>query len=218
MPKSTSLPWLAAVAIPALLVGCATTGYRQAETTASAMDSLRENLNRIEGDLAGVQDSLNHTLEPSGDGTVVAFRDFESRLQDLRMRFSAVEGNVQDIKSRGRVYFESWQREIALIQDEEIRNGAIDRREALMSAQDELVRAMELTRPGSESLLRSLEDLRVYFSNDLSSAGIDAVRGSVRRIVDTTVSLQSRLEEVRALIESTSPGFTPAVAATPVAP
>jgi len=196
----------------ATLAGCTTSGYHKAETTANAMDSMRRDLRGVGDDLLSVHGSLKGVLDASSDGTVVAFQNFRSQLQGLQRTFSAAEADLQDVKGRGKSYFESWQKEIASIQDPEIQSSAVARRDALLRTQDDLEHAMETVRPEYQTLLHSLEDLRIYFSNDLSSAGIALARAPVDRVGTAVASLRTRLDAVVAVIDGASPGFTPAVA------
>ncbi|MBL8860030.1 MAG: DUF2959 family protein [Planctomycetes bacterium] len=215
MTRHASKLFLLAVLLAPLTASCAANGYRKAESAAAQMHSLRTNLERMGEDLAAVQTSLQSVLAPTGDGTVIAFQAFERQLADVKQRISSADGDLAGIKRRGESYFESWQKQIARIQDGEIRDEAIRRREALLRSQSELVEAVEAVRPHRTALLTSLEDLRIYFSNDLSAAGVDSVRGSVSRIDQDIVALRSRLSNLAYLIDRTAPGFSPAVLATP---
>jgi hypothetical protein len=209
--KTISLFLRSALLLSATLASCATSGYHKAETTATALESMRSDLRGVGDDLLSLHNSLKGVLNASSDGTIAAFQNYRSELQNLQRRFSAAEADFQDVKGRGKSYFESWQKEIASIQDEEIRNSAIARRDTLLRAQDDLEHAMDTVRPEYQTLLHTLEDLRIYFSNDLSSAGIELARAPVDRIGTGIASLRTRLDDVVAVIDGASPGFTPAV-------
>ena len=218
MTRLVAMMFVFAALISALLSSCAASGYRKAESAASEMNSLRDNVQFISEDLAAVQGSLQRVLAPAGDGTVQAFQDFERQLDDVQSRISSADRNLTAVKSRGQSYFESWQKQIATIQDDEIRADATKRREDLLRAQAELDEAMEAVRPQREALLVSLKDLRVYFSNDLSAPGIELARNPVGRIDSDIAALRNRFDEIARLIDRTSPGFTPAVLEAPPAP
>lgn len=214
MIRPVSVLIVLAVLVSAICSGCASSGYRKAETAASEMLNLRGNLQSMSEDLGGIQDALQRVIKPTDTGTQTAFEDFEGRYEDLKKRGAAADENLQAVKRHGKSYFESWRKQIATIQNDELREEALKRHDALLSAQKELIQAMEAVRPEREAMMNSLKDLHVYLSNDLSAAGVDSASSSVRRVDQEAVALRDRFEGVMRLIDRTSPGFKPAVPPT----
>src|SRR6185295_18238317 len=101
----------------------------------------------IQAAMDSLQTDLQQVMEPSSAGTEAAFRKFEADLQVARQKIAAAQGGLQDVKDYARGYFQSWQKEIATIQDEDVRSRAVQRREEALRQHDELVQAMASVRP-----------------------------------------------------------------------
>ena len=192
-----------------LIAGCASSGYRTSESTVSTLQSLAT---RIEGtgtqmDIAVTElNSLVHNPQPDLRPQFDRFSAAVGRLGSLSTQMQKTDLKLSE---RGKLHFENWDKELAVIQNEAIRASGQARKLELQSRFDS-VRNTCLSVATSFSPVQSdLCDLRRVLNADLNTSGLAAIRDNATRVTQQATparqSIGNLVTELRSLGVAMSP-------------
>jgi chromosome segregation ATPase len=183
------------------LVGCSNVSRSlerstpREEVTASvdaAAAQVAEVNGRIDAALRALDDLANHPatdLRRQHRTYVEAVDKLEASMNDLRDESESME-------RKSREYLVAWDREIATMQDDGLRNRTTERRrdvaERIDALHDRYVNARKQLAP----LLQRLRETQSAIRMDLTSAGIDTIRPTVNSATDAASPAREALREL----------------------
>lgn len=145
---------------------------RQVDDTAAQVAEVN---GRVDGALQALNDLVNH---PSRD-LQRQFRTYTDALNKLESAHDKLRANVEAMESEGREYLVTWDREIATIQDQDLRNSTAERRTEVSERMDTLHESFIDARESLAPLLHRLQEIETALKVDLTSAGVESVRPTV---------------------------------------
>jgi F0F1-type ATP synthase membrane subunit b/b' len=116
------------------------------------------------------------------------------------------------MKARGKQYFDQWEKDLAGVNDPEIRKLAEERRAKLQAAFGNIKTSMEPARDQFNAWLANLKDLQKYLSQDLTIGGIDAAKELIGKSKKEGAEVQQTLDTVIAELNTVVATITPAKA------
>src|SRR6266403_5206432 len=128
MNKSTLLSSLALLAVVAAVAGCASANYKKGAGTAAA---LTESADKITGGEAKIDEaltSLNDLVNNPGGDLVPKFKKFTDAICNLQSTAHDVSKRVADIREKGDAYFKAWDKQLAMIKNEDIKQRSAERK------------------------------------------------------------------------------------------
>lgn len=190
--------------IAAVVAGCATQGYRQADSTAaylrSTSDRVLQAVTQVNTATTSLTDLVN---QPQGD-LKLQFKTFSSAVDRLDSVSRDVASRAVVIQQKGATYFQKWDEELATIQNEDIRNSSANRKAEVMKEFDRAKATYEEARADFNPLMADLRDLRTALSTDLTPAGAEAVRASAARVNRKGDQVQVTLSNLAAQLRDLS--------------
>lgn len=153
--------------------------------------------------IEGISGALRQ-IEASGTGTgnaKTAYTEFTSKLSSLESTANDTRSRAESMKSNGDAYFRKWEEELGTIKNPDIRKASEDRRSELRAAYQKITESMSEARSQFQPYLSDLRDLKTYFSNDLTPAGIKAADSLIRRTVKEGDALQMTGKRLSSEIE-----------------
>ena len=115
-----------------------------------------------------------------------------------------------DMREKGNDYFEKWEKELAAVNDPDIRKLAEERKAKLQAAFAKIRSSMEPVRDQFNTWLTDLKDLQKYLSNDLTIGGIDAAKDLIAKNKSQGLAVQQGLDKVIAELNSVVATIMPA--------
>ncbi len=190
-------------------LGCATPGYRTGEKTAATLESLAGRIERagLQMDIAVTE--LNRMINDPQPDLRPQFQRFAAAVDNLSSLSNRVSKADERLEERGEQHFETWNAELAAIQNEAIRSSGLARKLEVQSRFDAIRgQCLEvLTR--FTPVQSDLNDLEHFLSADLNPKGLAAIRDSAGRVIDRATpvreSISKLVADMRTLARDVSP-------------
>jgi chromosome segregation ATPase len=195
-----------------VMVGCATRGFDRASATASQLQTTANELvearDQVDRTLAALTDLVDHPqrdLRPQ-------FRTYERELDRLLGQAERVDRQAANVTTRGQAYFDTWDQQIATIQDPQVRARSEARRKEVSTALDKSQASFQDVRTNYQPLGGTLTSIRTALSTDLTQGGLNSVRDLVRKANGEAASLKRSLDGVVANLRELATKMAPATA------
>lgn len=219
-PKRLWISILSLLSAPVVLTSCAvfeSTGTQssaaQNTAVASTVRDAASEVGETSGRLDVALNSLNNLINTPASDLRPQFRAFSENLTRLQSSATTMRSAADDMQSRGDAYFANWDAELARVQNEDIRSRSVERRREVAQAFTRVRESYTEARDRFSPLLATLQDIQTALSNDLTSAGIAAIRPLVAEVDDRARPLRESLtelsEEFRQLGVALAPENTP---------
>ena len=201
---------LTSLAVAAMLSGCATSGYKQADKTGAGIASFRDEVVNLKHAVDGAMENLNDTAETAATDPRKAFQAFAKSVDKVESARAKVGKRAADMKAAGDAYFKQWEAQLANINNPEIRDLAQERKAKLNVIFGKLRPLVEQSKADFDPFLADLKDLRTFLNQDLTIAGVDAAKGIIQKTRDHGVVLQKSLDGLIDEMNSIAAQLTPA--------
>jgi hypothetical protein len=174
--KIIAVKLFAVAAAVGLVAGCATANYHKGADTAATMskssDMIAKGSTQIDASLVSLNDLVSN---PQPD-LRKQFNTFGSAVDALDATAKDVASENEAMKAQGAAYFNEWDREIATIQNEDIRNRSETRRSEVAARFVRISEQYDETRNAFLPYMSDLRDVQKFLSNDLTSGGLTAIK------------------------------------------
>jgi len=178
-----------------ILSGCQSTGYVKSDAAAWHLESTANTLNAEGASLDGSLAALNDlTTNPSGD-LRVQFGRFSDAVDKLSSLSSRASGNFESLRKRGAAYFETWNKELLKMNDDQIRQASADRKAQVSSQFESAMGRYRDSQSALTPLIRYLQDIRKALSTDLTIAGVHAANVPVQNANQTAAGVKQNLAQ-----------------------
>ena len=175
---------LLVVALLLVLPGCgggrgagASPEISNAATALQSLRSLRENLANGQGRLFALSETLREATAPQDLALGPWFQEYKLQREGVRTLAVSLREGHTDLQDAERVYIRQWEQDLGAIADPQLRATSVERRAKLRDDFGAMGNDLDDTKQRFQPLLRSLSDLEVYLQNDLTSTGVERVKG-----------------------------------------
>jgi len=185
-------------------------GYKKADKTGASIAEFRDEIVNIRKEVEATVLALDKILETANTDPRKAFKEFDKAVPRVENAAQKAKKRSEDMKAKGKAYFEQWEKELATLNDPEIRQLAQQRKLKLQGTFDALRSVMEPARDQFNVWLSSLKDVRQYLSNDLTINGIDAAKELITKTKTSGREVQQTLDVVITELNTIAATLTPA--------
>lgn len=211
--KNLILNLFTLAAAAGLVAGCASTGNDKAASTASALTESSSMIAKgntlIDQTLANLNDLVSNPQPDLRE----QFKTFNSSVDKLGSAAKDVSSKAEEMKSQGAAYFKKWDKEMAKMQNEDIRNRSEARKNEVASRFARISQQYDETKTAFLPYMSDLRDMQKFLSTDLTAGGLAAIKDVAAKATKDAVPLKESLaklsDEFRSLGLSMSP-TTPA--------
>lgn len=200
------------VGLAVLVGGCASSGYRKSEQTASSLESSAQ---RIESDTMQLQlaiVTLNDLVNNPQPDLRPQFKKFSAAVGKSDALTKTIQEADANLQARSEVYIAEWDKELAAIQNEAIRARGQARKLEVINQCNNVRNACLTTQTECAPLLSDLNDIQRLLSADLTPGGLAASRDATARVNQLAAPVQNSLgklvADMRALGTAMSPQLT----------
>jgi hypothetical protein len=197
--------------LPLCLLGssCQSSGADQAEGTATSVSTLEQTLQAASAQITTTNSALQQILaNPSGD-LRPSFDVFKSAVSTLESRAKDVTKKSEEMKAKAQAYFADWDKNLATIQNEDIRERSMERRTELMERQAEANAKVDDLKKRFDAYVAQLHDVHAFLDHDLNTAGVEAIEDDAKEAIEAGEDVSedvdkvaAKLAEVRAAISA----------------
>lgn len=219
----TSTFFASLLVISALVSGCASRGYNRADSAASSVQKAATRVDAGAGQIDIALATLSDLVDNPGADLKPQFSKFDAAVDNLESLSKDIAGKSDTMQKKGTAYFQKWDEELAVIQNEDIRSRSAQRKTEVVQGFQRVQANYQTTASSLVPFIAKLTDIRTALSTDLTPAGLDAIRGSVGSVKmegdSVAQSLRSLSADFKSLGVSLSPSVPqPAQPAQPQAP
>ena len=176
--KNTLL-FLTCLSVVALTVGfvtgCASDNYHKGAGTASALTHSSELITKGNRQIDDSLAALNGLVSNPQPDLRKQFDAFATSVNNLDATAKNVAGETEAMKARGAAYFEGWDKEIATMHNEDIRNRSEARRNEVAERFARISEQYNDARVAFQPYMSDLRDVEKSLSTDLTSGGVSAI-------------------------------------------
>jgi len=206
----TSISTLTGLVAAALMSGCATTGYKQADKTGAGIAEFRAEVISLKQAVDGAMADLTKITETAASDPRKSFQAFAKSVDKVENSRAKAGKRAASMKAAGEAYFKQWEAQLANISNPEIRSLAAERKTKLSETFSKVRPEMEQARDDFDPFMTDLKDLRSFLSQDLTIAGVDAAKGIIEKTREHGMRLQKSLDSLIDEMNSIAAALTPA--------
>lgn len=196
-------------AIVGFITGCASDNYNKSANTAATLTQSARMITKgnrlIDESLADLNDLVSN---PNPD-LRKQFKTFNNAVDELGVLAQDIASKAEEMKSQGADYFARWDKELAQIQNEDIRGRSETRRNEVASRFDRMSQQYDQSRTAFQPFLSDLRDVQKFLSTDLTAGGLAAIKDTAAKATQDAVPLKETLarlsDEFKSLGLSMSP-------------
>jgi hypothetical protein len=200
-----------AVVATALLNGCGTTsGYQRADKTGQGIAEFRAEVTKGKLAVDQTMTALGQVALNADTNPRKAFGEFSKSVDNLESVAVSARKRGADMQAQGQAYFAAWEKQMAEVQNPEIKNLAIQQRAKLQATFDNIKKYTEPLKAQFDPWLSDLKDLRTYLSNDLTVAGVDAAKPLFTKTQAEGMEVQKSMDALVNELNTIAAALTPA--------
>jgi hypothetical protein len=204
---------LAALGVVSLFLAEATAnaaGYKLADKVGKDIAEFRDEIVDVKKAVDATLASLDKIVADATVDPRKAFKEFDKNVPRIDDAAAKARKRAEDMKARGKEYFEKWEKDLAGVSDPEIRKLAEDRRTKLQTAFGNIKTTMEPARDQFNTWLTHLKDVQKYLNQDLTISGIDAAKDLIAKSKKGGFEVQGMLDTVISELNTVVATITPA--------
>jgi len=167
------------VMVACVASGCSSAPKSEGAATAESLRSVADQLARGRSQLEATMASLEAMTSASETSLNSQYKAFADNVTKLEKIATSIRKSTDAMRGKGDLYLETWDADLAEIQNESIRSRSEAR-------QEEVRKALEKTRADYEALgeafrplMADLKDLRAALKTDLTPSGVDSLSGPI---------------------------------------
>jgi len=206
---------LAALGVAGLLLAGSSAsgaGYKLADKVGTDIAEFRDEIVDVKKAVDATLASLDKIVASATTNPRNAFKSFDSSIPKIDSAAAKAKKRADDMKARGKEYFDKWEKDLAGVSDPEIRKLAEERKAKLQTAFANIKTTMEPARDQFTAWLAPLKDLQKYLGQDLTIGGIDAAKDLIAKSKAGGTEVQQSLDKVIAELNTVVATITPAKA------
>lgn len=174
--KKLIVSLFAAAVAAGFVTGCATNNYNKSADTGAALtksaDMITKGSAQIDSSLAALNDLVSNPQPDLRN----QYQAYVAAVDALDATSKNVASENEAMKTEGAAYFDEWDKEIATIQNEDIRSRSEARRSEVAARFVRISAQYDETRNAFLPYMSDLRDVQKYLSNDLTSGGLAAIK------------------------------------------
>ncbi len=179
----------------AVLGGCKSTGYVKSDSAAWQLQEAAGGVRGESRDIDATTGALNDLVNsPSGD-LKVQFTRFSRALDRLDASSKKAGGKATHLEQKRTASFEVWDKQLGLINDEDLRKQSEARKAEVSSQYETTTRQYQQVQEALVPLIDLLKDIRKALSTDLTTAGLRSMQPNVNTVNDKARNVQAQLAQ-----------------------
>ena len=196
-----------------LLTGCGTTsGYKQADKTGAGIAEFRDEIVVGKKAIDTTMMALSEIAATANTDPRKAYEKYSKEVANLESTAAKIRKRSQSMQAQGQAYFKQWEREMAQVNNPEVRKLAEQRKAKLQETFESIRKYAEPLKAQFDPWMSDLKDLKVYLGNDLTIAGVDSAKSLFSKTTNEGLEVQRSMDALVAELNTVAATITPAKA------
>ena len=190
-----NLSLIAGFACLALLPsGCSTPkAVSSADSAASSMQSLADNLEKGRAQVAATMTALNEVVISAADPKK-AYSKFSSEVGALNKAATNARERSDKMKATVKEHYALWDQELAAISNPDLKQQSVTRKAEVSKAFEDIKNSFVQVSITFKPYQKDLQDLNRYLATDLSAKGIAGASGTIGKLKTESVAVQRDIQ------------------------
>ena len=167
-------------------------GAATGESITRAADEIERGMQQLDATVAALHAI---TDKPSADLTTQR-KAYEKSLASLESTAEGVADLASDMREKGKAYFAQWEKQLAEIQNEDIRGRSEERRKAIEAGFSKLQTNYNEAKDAFHPLLNDLRDIRTALKADLTMESIEDLKPTTKKVDKEAASVGKELKDL----------------------
>lgn len=185
-----------AVMCSAFLTGCATQGHKRSTKTGLQLQAVGDQAVRTSLQLEQTVTALSSLIQNPQSDLRPQYKSYDRELSRLKSSASRLAKARVDSAAKMKTFLAHWDKEIALIQNPNIRALTQERKEALAQRFEAARRSYTNAETALNPMLANFQDLQRVLSVDLTPAGVAALQNPVAKANEDLPTTRQVLDSV----------------------
>lgn len=204
------VPFLAATILSLACLQAGAAGYKLADKVGSGIAEFRDDILDIKKAVDTTIASLDQVVTQAAVDPRKAYKQFEKNIPRIESAAKTAKKHGEAMRSKGQSYFQQWEKQMASVNDPDIRKMTEDRKARLQTSFDNIKKTTEPAREQFDSWLSDLKDLQKYLSQDITINGIEAAEKLIAKTKSEGLAVQQTLDKVITQLNTVVATITPA--------
>jgi hypothetical protein len=161
--------------------------------TAKSVDKYVSQLDKTERALSAVIQAHDKDLRRR-------YQSFADQVGKLEEAQRVVTADINAMKARGSAYAASWDKANAKIDNPELKEASIGRRNSVMKSYDEVSVRLSDIEPQLQPFMGNLRDLRTFLGADLAPVHVQSASAAVQKSQADAMSLKQAIAPVQTML------------------
>jgi outer membrane murein-binding lipoprotein Lpp len=198
--QSVAFLFTALIGAVTCIAGCSSTGIQRSEKATTTMQTIDNDIKLIVVQLDATGASLDELTRPGQSDVKKAFVSCTDHISKIEKMEKAFAIHADEMKDRGKNYFDEWQKEDNKYNNAQIRELSEQRRAQLGEIYGKIAENSVEVKGPFKAYVSDVKEIQIYVSNDLTSKGIESIAPITRKAVDDGEKLKSAIRNLQAAI------------------
>lgn len=177
-----------------LFNGCTSAGYRKSDAAANSLQSAAAEVQAESGAIDATLASLKDLVNDPGSDLKRPYQRFSTSLAHLTAAAERTEHTGKRMTERGNAYFQAWEKQLATIDYEHIRDLSQARKSEVSQRFEAVRQRYQESQQAVQPLIAYLADIHKAIGADLTSSGLQSMKGVVQNADTNAAKVQVALK------------------------
>lgn len=175
------------------------------DTKPVTLADMKSQLAMLQTRITAVVDGLEQVKasEKNDAALAKAIAEFQTRYAALEGQLGTVRTQAVVVKARANEQYETWQKDLATVQNPSIREKAQDRFAASKKEFDKIIEKAATAKEEAVPFVAQVKDISIYFQADPSSGAVKSLSSTIWKLGNKSKSVNDSVKDVIDQIERT---------------
>lgn len=192
---------VAIIVVVISLTGCGSTGIQRSEKATTSMQTMDGDIKLAVVQLDATGASLDELIKFGQTDMRKAFDLYTDNVTKMVSMEKQFDNHADEMKSRGKEYFEEWQKQDGKYKNSQIQALSEQRRSELGEIYARIAQSSIGVKEAFKAYISDVKEIQIYLSNDLTPKGVDAIVPISLKVVNDGNNLKYAIKDVQSAIE-----------------
>jgi len=192
-----------------VFAGCASSGYRKSEKTASSLEGSVKRIEAAAQQLQQARSSYNDLVNHPQPDLRPQFKKFSTAVGKSASLYTSLRAAQTELQAKSEFYFTEWDNELAAIQNESIRASGLARKLELITQCNNVRNPCLTAQTECSPVLFDLKDIERLLKTDPTPGELAAVRDETIRANQRAAAVQDTVNKLAADMGSLATAMSP---------
>jgi chromosome segregation ATPase len=180
----------------ALISGCSSPSYEKAASTSTSLQRAAEVIDQSNAQIEMVLAALSDLVTTPSADVETQFQTYTSLMEGLQSLSNHVREEASHMQTAGAAYFQTWDEELAKIQNEDIRARSTERKNEVSTRFERVRASYREATAHFEPFMSDLEDIHTALGTDLTAGGLASIKDVLDKAKRDAAPLQESLAKL----------------------